>query len=350
MSRFEDMSKMFEFMCEMEDKERASKAKPKPDAPPPWDVVRVEFSRKASDGEYYLWHRYDIKFDENKPVKEIVISGEGDAKIRGDQHRLRQPEPSGEPTGAPLSDAQRKSREDAHRASPLTPVPHDGKLTATYGTNRAEVLLDLPTVGRIKADIAGGNSASEEAEAASKLDDIPAGVWVTCGQVARDGFALQLKLKRTAGVHEAWRCAKTGVYYVYEPGGGALTARTGDAKPGGENGKKIPKGFFDSPKADKDPPKEVIEHPKEERTMDVSGQKEAAREAAKKAEVAAAREKEARAFIAAKKNEALAKAQAAMEVTQKAQAGETKTSHGAKGTGDSGKSFDSDEDPLYDLD
>ena len=83
---------------------------------------------------------------------EIVISGEGDAKIRGDQHRLMQPEPSGEPTGAPLSDAQRKSREDAHRASPLTPVPHDGKLTATYGTNRAEVLLDLPTVGRIKAE------------------------------------------------------------------------------------------------------------------------------------------------------------------------------------------------------
>ena len=350
MSRFEDMSKMFEFMCEMEDKERASKAKPKPDAPPPRDTVRVEFSRKASDGEYYLWHRYDIKFDENKPMKEIVISGEGDAKIRGDQHRLRQPEPSGEPTGAPLSDAQRKAREDAHRASPLTPVPHDGKLTATYGTNRAEVLLDLPTVGRIKADIAGGNSASEEAEAASKLDDIPAGVWVTCGQVARDGFALQLKLKRTAGVHEAWRCAKTGVYYVYEPGGGALTARTGDAKPGGENGKKIPKGFFDSPKADKDPPKEVIEHPKEERTMDVSGQKEAAREAAKKAEVAAAREKEARAFIAAKKTEALAKAQAAMEVTQKAQAGETKTRHGAKAAGDSGKSSDSDEDPLYDLD
>ena len=84
--------------------------------------------------------------------------------------------------------------------------------------------------------------------------------------------------------------------------------------------------------------------------MDVSGQKEAAREAAKKAEVAAAREKEARAFIAAKKNEALAKAQAAMEVTQKAQAGETKTRHGAKTAGDSGKSSDSDEDPLYDLD
>ena len=57
-----------------------------------------------------------------------------------------------------------------------------------------------------------------------------------------------------------------------------------------------------------------------------------------------------RQFIAAKKNEALAKAQAAMEVTQKAQAGETKTRHGAKTAGDSGKSSDSDEDPLYDLD
>jgi hypothetical protein len=39
-----------------------------------------------------------------------------------------------------------------------------------------------------------------------------------------------------------------------------------------------------------------------------------------------------------------------MEVTQKAQAGETKTRHGAKTAGDSGKSSDSDEDPLYDLD
>ena len=131
----------------------------------------MEFSRRAEDGEYYLWHRYDIKFDENKPVKEIVVSGEGETKIRGDQHRLRQPEPSKAPE--PLSDLARQTQEAAHRASPLTPVPHDGKLTATYGGNRAEVLLDLPTVGRIKADIAGGNSASEEAEATAQLADLP---------------------------------------------------------------------------------------------------------------------------------------------------------------------------------
>lgn len=25
------------------------------------------------------------------------------------------------------------------------------------------------------------------------------------------------------GVHEAYRCGKTGLYYIYEPAGGALT-------------------------------------------------------------------------------------------------------------------------------
>jgi hypothetical protein len=52
---------------------------------------------------------------------------------------------------------------------------------------------------------------------------MPNGVWVTIGQLSRDGFALQLKLKKTKGVHEAYRCGKSGKYYVYEPSGGAIT-------------------------------------------------------------------------------------------------------------------------------
>ena len=367
MSRFEDMSKMFEFMCEMEDKERASKAKPKPDAPPPKDTVRVEFSRRAEDGEYYLWHRYDIKFDENKPVKEIVVSGEGETKIRGDQHRLRQPEPSKAPQ--PLSDLARQTQEAAHRASPLTPVPHDGKLTATYGGNRAEVTLDLPTVGRIKADIAGGNSASEEAEATAQLADLPPAMWITCGQVARDGFALQLKLKRTGGVHEAWRCAKTGVYYVYEPGGGALTARTGDVKPGEPARKEnqgVSKGFFNSkPEKDKEAERaarerEVKEAERAAREREVKEAERAARErevaakeAARKAEVAAAREKEAAAYIAMKKAEEVAAATKADDERGAKERATTTAGEGRRAEAAAkadGNDADSDEDPLYDLD
>ena len=43
------------------------------------------------------------------------------------------------------------------------------------------------------------------------------------GLLARDGFAAQLKLKKTPGVHEAYRCARSGVYWVYEPAGGFVT-------------------------------------------------------------------------------------------------------------------------------
>ena len=42
-AKVDDMTKMFEFMMEMEDRERAARAPPKRDPPPPEGVVRVEF-------------------------------------------------------------------------------------------------------------------------------------------------------------------------------------------------------------------------------------------------------------------------------------------------------------------
>jgi hypothetical protein len=115
----------------------------------------------------------------------------------------------------------------AKAASSATPAPHDGKVTVTFGTARAEALLDLPAPGRVRADVSGGGvdrgTAGEEAEALAAMAALPNAMWVTVGLLARDGFALQLKLKKTPGVHEAYRCAKTGVYWVYEPSGGFLT-------------------------------------------------------------------------------------------------------------------------------
>jgi hypothetical protein len=89
--------------------------------------------------------------------------------------------------------------------------------------------------GRIHADVNGGvgslsggpgmsrGGGADEAEALEAMGGMASAMWVTVGLLARDGFALQVKLKKTKGVHEAYRCGKTGLYYIYEPAGGALT-------------------------------------------------------------------------------------------------------------------------------
>jgi hypothetical protein len=49
--RMEGMSKMFEFMAELDENKRAAETVKKPDPPPPDGVVRVDFSRQADDGQ-----------------------------------------------------------------------------------------------------------------------------------------------------------------------------------------------------------------------------------------------------------------------------------------------------------
>ena len=225
MARMEGMSKMFEFMCEMDENQRAAQAVKKPDPPPPEGVVRVDFSRQADDGQWYRWHCYDMKLDAGKAPKAVEISLDDGYTMSGDQHKLLPPAPSA-PKPAKSKQAQ-EAQAAAKAASECTPVPHNGKVTATYGRTRAEALLDLPAPGRMHADVYGGNGVgggdADEAEATEAMGGMPSGVWVTVGLLARDGFALQIKLKKTKGVHEAYRCAKTGLYYIYEPAGGALT-------------------------------------------------------------------------------------------------------------------------------
>ena len=238
--RAEDMSEVFEFMMQMEEaqtaQKKASDTRTKGDPPPPPGVARVEFSRRAPDAAdadehaWYRWHVVDFEVDESVPSKEVVLrSEEGSGfELKGDRRKLKPPTASAATAAPPaMSERAKAAVAAAKAASSATPAPHDGKVTVTFGTARAEALLDLPAPGRVRADVSGGGvdrgTAAEEAEALAAMAALPNAMWVTVGLLARDGFAAQLKLKKTPGVHEAYRCAKTGVYWVYEPSGGFVT-------------------------------------------------------------------------------------------------------------------------------
>eukprot|EP00227_Mantoniella_beaufortii_P000577 CAMPEP_0197611384 /NCGR_PEP_ID=MMETSP1326-20131121/55248_1 /TAXON_ID=1155430 /ORGANISM="Genus nov. species nov., Strain RCC2288" /LENGTH=573 /DNA_ID=CAMNT_0043180021 /DNA_START=209 /DNA_END=1926 /DNA_ORIENTATION=- len=152
--RMEGMSKMFEFMCELDENKKAAETVRKPEPPPPDGVVRVDFSRQAEDGQWYRWHCYDMKLDAVKGPKQVELSLDDGYTMQGDQHRLLPPAPTAH---KPAHSAAAQAAQDAAKAaSESTPVPHNGKVTATYGRNRAEALLDLPAPGRMHADVYGG--------------------------------------------------------------------------------------------------------------------------------------------------------------------------------------------------
>jgi hypothetical protein len=236
MGRMEDMSAMFEFMMEMEDRERASSRPPPEDPPAPPGAVRVDVSREAEDGEWYPWHAYEMRIDPAAPTKRVELAspdGSGFG-VSGERVKLRAPEPPPPPDSnrnAKAAEAMRKARE----ASAGTPAPHNGKIVATFGKSRAEALLDLPAPGKLKADVGGATMAPEDearetAEANDAMAELPSAMWVTVGLLARDGFALQVKLKRCAKAHEAYRCQRTGLFWVYEPAGGFLTVLDAEKK------------------------------------------------------------------------------------------------------------------------
>jgi hypothetical protein len=72
------------------------------------------------------------------------------------------------------------------------------------GSLRAEALLSLPAPS-----------------SAACIPEAPEGLWLTCGLLAADGLALQLRLRR----HEAGkrRDRVGGCWAVYQPVGGALS-------------------------------------------------------------------------------------------------------------------------------
>ena len=181
--KMDDMAAMFEFMCEMDDAKKATaKAARKPEPPPPKGIVRVDFSRLSpDDGEYYRWHVYDMEFDPRGDAKEVEVKLTDGNVARGDQYKLSPPAPTTPAPGKTERAARRADRRGG-AASERTPVPHDGKVAATYGATRAEATLDLPAPGRPHADVygAGGSGVDGAAsDAIRELSDMPNGVWVT---------------------------------------------------------------------------------------------------------------------------------------------------------------------------
>jgi hypothetical protein len=94
------------------------------------------------------------------------------------------------------------------------PFPSRGRVTARHGDSSAEALLELPAA---------------ETKSKDGLDAIPASLWVTIGLLAQDGFALQVRLRRTAKPSE--RDKATGTWHVYHAVGGAITLLESIKKP-----------------------------------------------------------------------------------------------------------------------
>jgi hypothetical protein len=252
--RAENASEVFEFMMRMEEQARSENARMIRDPPPPPGTCRVEFSRRAPDSvsetlsptdaaaasAWYRWHVVEFQIDESAPAKEVVLTLEDGSGfvLKGDRKKLKPPTAARETAAPPPRSERAKEMVAAARAASAdTPAPHDGKVAVTFGTIRAEALLDLPAPGgRVGAAIRGGGAVdrgtpAEESEALEAMSSLPSALWVTVGLLARDGFAAQLKLKKTAGVHEAYRCLKTGKYWVYEPSGGFITIARGGKNP-----------------------------------------------------------------------------------------------------------------------
>lgn len=84
--------------------------------------------------------------------------------------------------------------------------PSKGRVVAHHHESTAEAILELP---------AAETKAKEDVQA------VPAGLWVTIGLLAKDGFALQLRMKRAAQPCE--RDKADGTWHVFHAVGGAIT-------------------------------------------------------------------------------------------------------------------------------
>eukprot|EP00879_Flechtneria_rotunda_P025512 GHRR01027113.1.p1 GENE.GHRR01027113.1~~GHRR01027113.1.p1 ORF type:complete len:191 (+),score=94.22 GHRR01027113.1:265-837(+) len=91
-------------------------------------------------------------------------------------------------------------------------LPMKGKVAVHLMGNVAEALVQLPEVPLRNS----GNGSD-----GSNNDGPPAGLWLTVGLLAADGFALQLRLKKADKPKERDRAEST--WYAYHPVGGAIT-------------------------------------------------------------------------------------------------------------------------------
>lgn len=155
------------------------------DAPPP--PLRVAFSRRDGSG----WApAFDLLLHADTAKGPEPVAGPAGSALRGRRWRLLPP------------------------ATPRR-VPPGALVTAFHGGAAADVLLaTLPAPLASSAGV-----ALRDWEAA------PPVAWVTLGSLAREGFALQLRLGRVTKVEDAVADAESGCVMLYRVAGGALTLR-----------------------------------------------------------------------------------------------------------------------------
>jgi hypothetical protein len=157
------------------------------DAPVPPPSVQLEFACRHADA----WtHACAVTLlpDATQPATAVSLCDGAGAAVVGHRWRLMPPH------------APRR-------------LPPRARVRCQLGA--ADALLDLPAPAAAR-----GAEAAEEAWRAA-----PQVVWVTLGSLARDGFAVQLRLARVESPGAAGIDGHAGALMLYRPAGGAVTLR-----------------------------------------------------------------------------------------------------------------------------
>eukprot|EP00879_Flechtneria_rotunda_P023002 GHRR01024313.1.p1 GENE.GHRR01024313.1~~GHRR01024313.1.p1 ORF type:complete len:665 (+),score=279.07 GHRR01024313.1:673-2667(+) len=240
--RLESMLQSFELMCQMEDQQQQQQkqqsqqaagsssaigATPSTGSPGAADAngdaaivaapIKVVCSRQLhAGGMWEHWCDITLAIDASKPSEIVSISTQQQTAL------------SSKPTssqGNNGSKAGTKANGNGatsvhglrYRLQPSDPesmraLPMKGKVAVHLMGNVAEALVQLPEVPLRNS----GNGSD-----GSNNDGPPAGLWLTVGLLAADGFALQLRLKKADKPKERDRAEST--WYAYHPVGGAIT-------------------------------------------------------------------------------------------------------------------------------
>ena len=167
----------------------ASPAQAQPGLPA---AVRVFVQRRDGVGGLAPAWEAVLSADATTPPADVALTAPSGAAVRGARWKLLPP------------------------AAPRR-VPPAARLRCSLGP--VEAALELPP---LTAD--GGDAAAEAAWNAA-----PAVVWATLGALARDGFALQLRLARVEAPRAAAVDGESGRLMLYRLAGGALTLRKDEA-------------------------------------------------------------------------------------------------------------------------
>ncbi len=161
-----------------------------PGAPHLPAAVRVSFARRAGGATWAVAWEATLHADALTAPVEVSLRDTAGAAVTGHRWRLL-------PPSAPRR------------------IPPAARVSCSLGAADALVELPAPPVAP------GGAAAVEEATWRAA----PAVVWATLGSLARDGFALQLRLARVDSAAAAGVDGVSGCASLYRLAGGALTLR-----------------------------------------------------------------------------------------------------------------------------